>query len=72
MPEVLNSVDELADRLLDQLSRGGPVVLEISARDPELGGLLRLITALHTLAQARRIGVKLEPVGLSAIRLTLA
>lgn len=72
MPEVLNSVEELAEKLLDQLTRGGPVVLEVSARDPEMGGLLRLITALHTLAQARKIGVKLEPVGLAAIRLTLA
>ncbi len=68
----LDSMQEAADHLLDALEAGREVTLEITARDEEAGGLLRLITEIHEVAQARRLGVTLAPMGERGVRLSLA
>ncbi|MDP9357475.1 MAG: hypothetical protein M3R02_19735 [Chloroflexota bacterium] len=68
----LDSMQEAADHLLDTLEAGKEVTLEITARDEETGGLLRLITEIHEVAQARRLGVTLAPMGERGVRLSLA
>ncbi len=68
----LDSMQEAADHLLDTLEAGRDVTLEITARDEETGGLLRLITEIHEVAQARHLGVTLAPMGDRGVRLSLA
>ena len=68
----LDSMQEAATHLLDTLEAGREVMLEITARDEEAGGLLRLITEIHEVAQARRLGVTLVPMGERGVRLSLA
>ncbi len=72
MERRLDSMQEAATHLLDTLEAGKEVTLEITARDEETGGLLRLITEIHEVAQERRLGVTLAPVGESGLRLSLA
>ncbi len=68
----LDSMQEAATHLLDTLEAGKEVTLEITARDEETGGLLRLVTEIHEVATARRVGVTLAPMGECALRLSLA
>ncbi len=68
----LDSMQEAADHLLDTLESGREVTLEITARDEETGGLLRLITEIHGVAITRRKGISIERVGERAIRLMIA
>ncbi|MDP9369135.1 MAG: hypothetical protein M3Q03_12800 [Chloroflexota bacterium] len=68
----LDSMQQAADHLLDTLVQGKEVTLEITARDEETGGFLRLITEIHEAAQARQVGVTMTPVGERGLRLTLA
>ncbi len=68
----LDSMQAAAVHLLDTLEAGKEVTLEITARDEETGGLLRLITEIHEVAQARRLGVTLAPMGEGGVRLSLA
>ncbi|MDP9354290.1 MAG: hypothetical protein M3R02_03240 [Chloroflexota bacterium] len=72
MERRMDSMQEAADHLLDTLEAGKEVTLEITARDEEAGGLLRLITEIHEVAQARRLGVTLAPMGERGVRLSLA
>ncbi len=72
MERRLDSMQEAAADLLDTLESGRNVPLEIMARDEEIGGLLRLITQIHEMAQARRLGVTLAPMGERGVRLSLA
>ncbi len=72
MERRLDSMHEAAAHLLDTLEAGREVTLEITARDEETGGLLRLITEIHEVAQARCLGVTLAPMGERGIRLSLA
>ncbi|MDP9473302.1 MAG: hypothetical protein M3Q71_22005 [Chloroflexota bacterium] len=71
MERRLDSMQAAATHLLDTLMAGRDVTLEITARDEETGGLVRLITELHEVAQARRLGVTLAPMGERGLRLTL-
>ncbi len=68
----LDSMQAAADHLLNTLEEGQEVTLEITARDEETSGLLRLITEIHEVAQARRLGVTLAPMGERGVRLSLA
>ncbi len=68
----LDSMQEAADHLLDTLETGKDVTLEITARDEEAAGLLRLITEIHEVAQARHLGVTLARMGERGARLSLA
>ncbi|MDP9354166.1 MAG: hypothetical protein M3R02_02595 [Chloroflexota bacterium] len=68
----LDSMQEAATHLLDTLESGREVTLEITARDEETGGLLRLITEVHAVAKARRIGITMSTMGERGLRLTLA
>ncbi len=72
MERRLDSMQEAATHLLDTLEAGREVALEITARDEETGGLLRLITEIHEVAQARRLGVTPAPMGERGVRLSLA
>ncbi len=72
MERRLDSMQAAATHLLDTLEAGKEVTLEITARDEEAGGLLRLITEIHEVAQARRLGVTLAPMGERGVRLSLA
>ncbi len=72
MEQRLDSMQEAAAHLLDTLQAGKEVTLEITARDAETGGLLRLITEIHEVAQVRRLGVTLAPMGERGVRLSLA
>ncbi len=72
MERRLDSMQKAADYLLDTLASGRDVTLEITARDEEAGGLLRLITEIHEVAQVRRLGVTLAPMGERGVRLSLA
>ncbi len=67
-----DSMQEAAAHLLDTLQAGKEVTLEITARDEETGGLLRLITEIHEVATARQLGVTLVPMGERGVRLTVA
>lgn len=67
----VNTMHEAAAHLLDALERGRPVTLEITARDAATGGLLRLLSAIHEAATARRLGIVLTPAGERGVRLTL-
>ncbi len=68
----LDSMQAAAVHLLDTLEAGKEVTLEITARDEETRGLLRLIAEIHEVAQARRLGVTLAPIGEQGLRLSLA
>ncbi len=68
----LDSMQAAAVHLLDTLEAGKEVTLEITARDEETGGLLRLIAEIHEVAQVRRLGVTLAPIGEQGLRLSLA
>ncbi len=72
MERRLDSMQAAAMDLLDTLEAGQDVTLEITAQDTETGGLLRLITEIHEVAQARRLGVTLAPMGERGVRLSLA
>jgi len=67
-----DSTQGAAAHLLDALEAGRDVTLEITARDEETGGLLRLIAEVHEVARARRLGVTLAPMGERGVRLSLA
>ncbi len=71
MERRLDSIQEAAAHLLDTLEAGQDVTLEITARDAETKGLLRLITELHELAVERRVGITMAPAGERRICLTL-
>ncbi len=72
MERQLDSMQEAATHLLDTLESGREVTLEITARDEETGGLLRLISEIHDVATARQLGVTLVPMEERGVRLTLA
>ncbi len=72
MERRLNSMQAAAVHLLDTLESGREVTLEITARDEETRSLLRLITEIHEVAQARRMGITLAPMGEGGVRLSLA
>ena len=67
----LDSMREAADHLLDTLEAGREVTLEITARDEETEGLLRLITEIHEAATVRRVGVTMTAARERSICLTL-
>lgn len=67
----LSSLEEAARHLLDALTTGSAVTLEVSAQDTETGALLRLITAIHDAARARQLGVAITATGDDQISLEL-
>ena len=71
MERRLDSMQEAAAHLLDTLEAGKDVTLEIAAQDQETEGLLQLITEIHEVARARRLGVTLAPMGERGVRLSL-
>ncbi len=71
MERRLDSMQAAAAHLLDTLEAGQDVTLEITARDAETEGLLRLITEIHEVAVDRRVGITIVPLGERGIRLTL-
>ncbi len=68
----LDSMQEAAAHLLNTLETGRDITLEVTAQDESTGGLLRLITEIHEVAQARHLGVTLAPIGEQGLRLSLA
>lgn len=68
----LTTLQEAAGQLLDTLTRGGPITLEITAQDEAADGLLRLITAVHQAAHERQIGIQMIQSDARSIRLRLA
>ena len=71
MERHMDSMQAAADHLLDTLEAGREVTLEITARDEETDGLLRLITEIHEAATVRRVGVTMTASGERGICLTL-
>jgi hypothetical protein len=67
----LSSLEEVANHLLDTQTTGRAVTLEVSAQDAATGALIRLITAIHSLARERRLGVEITALGDDRISLEL-
>lgn len=72
MERRLDSMQEAAAHLLDTLEAGRDITLDVTAQDESTGGLLRLITEVHAVAKARRIGITMSTMGERGLRLTLA
>ncbi|MGH2535613.1 MAG: hypothetical protein ACRDJW_25430 [Thermomicrobiales bacterium] len=66
-----STIKEAAGHLIDTLMAGGSVTLEVTAQDRETGELLRLVTAIHAVAQERRVRLEITPIDAQAIRLSL-